>query len=61
MTTFKPLTEQEDYDATKKFKSVFITGYESTYEDLEAAFKVLKPKWYSYQLEECPTTKRRHI
>ncbi len=61
MTNFKPLTEQEDYNDGRLFKSVFITGYESTYEELEDSFKILKPKWYAYQLEECPTTKRRHL
>lgn len=48
MTNFKSLTAQDEYKPRQKFKSVFITSYESTYEDLAESFKKLKPTWYSY-------------
>lgn len=42
-------------------RNVCVTIYGSTYEDMESALKELKPDWYAYQMEKCPTTGKLHI
>lgn len=44
----KKLTEQKPYEPRKKFKSVFYTAHDTTYEEIAESFKVLKPKWYAH-------------
>lgn len=46
---------------SKLIRNVCVTVYGSTYEDMEDALKELKPTWYAYQMEKCPTTGKHHI
>lgn len=45
----------------KNLRNVIFTSYESTYEDIQECIAKLRPAWYAFQLEQCPTTSRHHI
>lgn len=46
---------------SQRFRNVCFTTYGSTYEEVEDSLKLLKPTWYAYQWEKCPTTGKHHI